>query len=304
MESFLAPLNPAIANPTPIQLPNPMEMYGNYLKNKYLSSEIDKAKFDQGQNNLMVKAWQNPNARDAQGNPQFTNVMGNLADLGGGPSVAKFGLDASTYASNQATTAMNTAKAHSLQAAAVSDHIKNYASSLSGVDLDNPSNGLPQFIAHASQFNSIPDILSLHNSQGLSQEAATNQDIKEGQTAFNGGPMAWKKFMISKQSGAADAYKKIQTVVDQGDKKAIVTQSPFGGPVTTDASLPTSMTPAEELTSREMVTTPQSVGGSVRLTQSPKFAGTPANPAPPTSVTSTPTTLAPDQQPGAVAAKA
>ncbi len=35
------PLDPMIANPTPIKINDPMEQYGAYLKNAFLMDEID-----------------------------------------------------------------------------------------------------------------------------------------------------------------------------------------------------------------------------------------------------------------------
>lgn len=195
------PLDPTLTNPATVKLNDPMEMYGNFLKNSYLQSEIQKANIDARQNSLVNKAWNpqvNPNAFDANGNPNFAGVTNWLGKSGAGSAIPQLEMDRQKAASDQAGAFKNQSEGTKFNAEAIGDTIKNLNTDLNGISLD-PNVGGQQYVDHLIKYVKDPLIAQSLQSQGLSQQDAFNQEVGKAKAAIQSGK--WTDFLLDQKAG-------------------------------------------------------------------------------------------------------
>lgn len=291
------PLDPAIANPSAIQIQDPLEQYQKFQQINYLNSEIQKAKYQSNQNALVNKAFQSVPPL-ADGTTDFNGVARAVATAGGGTSVGQLSMDAAKTASDRAMAFQKTQEGLSNQADALGKTMTNVKQDLDNVELTDPVKGLQQYNKYAQKYYSTPAIVTSLRGQGIDPNTAYQQDMaKAQQSAFDpttGAPnrSTWANHILGLKVGIGELLKQNSTQVNLGGSVATLTQNSYGGPVTMVANMPVSQTPAEQLQGKELQYATQQTGAQTNLFGLPKYEGQGVNP---TVVSSAPMQLSPSQ---------
>lgn len=239
------PLDPLLASPSPIKIADPMEQYGELLKNQFLQSEIQKARTASSQNVLLNKAYQMPNAYNADKSVNFTNVANNLGMIGGGQNVGQLSMDAAKTVSDQAMAHKNQAEGDKFDTENYGATLKQFNDKLSSVSTD-PQIGLSQMFDHIRDINKSPVVQKFYATNGVNPNDAYVQGTNEAFKAAQAGPDAWKAYLISSQSGLASGHKMVTTQMDLGNRKAVIQTPETGGSSTMTANMPVMMTPEQQ----------------------------------------------------------
>src|ERR1035437_7932275 len=105
-------IDPAIANPAPMKLDDPLERYGNFLRSSYLQGEIAKAQ--NAANSLATQraAYNQPGAVDLKtGRPDAGIISNFMAKNNAGDAILPFMNDTMAWKQKQADADMNVQKA-------------------------------------------------------------------------------------------------------------------------------------------------------------------------------------------------
>lgn len=221
------PLDPLIANPTPIKINDPMEQYNAYLKNAFLMDEMDKAREERDLNSREAAAWNSFNGKNED------DVINALAKGGAGkriPGVLK------TF-DERRKIAEETKKIGAETSAKQADEVKTSLESLEkayGIakrDLDtidrvDAAKGLQQYGDYVSQQFKHPVIGPHLLKIGQTPEqwmAKANDAAKAGH---------WPDFLFGASAGIPAVAKQHYIEVDKGGTKSIVAmpESTLGTP--------------------------------------------------------------------------
>lgn len=200
------PLDPSIANPTPIQIQDPLEQYGNYLRSSYLQSEIGKAKMAAKQNALVNNAFLTT-PKNSDGTTDINGVAQTLAASGGGIGVAPLLMDYAKSQSDRAMATKNLADASSANATALKTTMDQYQNKWSTVDTKNPQAGLAQALTLINDTHNNGLVAKFHQSDNDPNQSFKN-DVMQANAASEAtisgkDPDAWGKYALTETAGSA-----------------------------------------------------------------------------------------------------
>lgn len=294
------PLDPMIANPATIKIANPLETYGDFLKNAYLQSEIKKANIAANQNALLNKAWQQPGAIDQDGNANWGIPVNYLAANGGGAALPQLAMDRYTANAKQQEAAKNQAEAQNFQATTAKSKAETIGKLIDNMHQDlskispNPQSGFGQYVDVAKNYYTHPEVSEYLKASGMTPLQAFQQDIDQAKQAVIEG--RWPDHIAQMQMGIKDAAQMHENQyidVNTGGAHNIVAAPKYGTPgAQSVGQLQTTLNPAERLEKNKIQYTQLHNGATTSLLGLPEYAGGPA----PTVVTSTQMQLTPEQR--------
>ena len=234
------PLDPLLANPATIKMADPMEQYGNFLKNSYLQDQIAEAKQkrddDTADNELYKRNYDPVKGLDKNA------FLADAAKSGRGKNIPKYQeawlkqdkLKAETDA--QGATAMkNKAQAGLFGSQELEHTIKNLNTALSGIDVADPAKGLPQYLAHIDQFAENPVVTKMYTDMGMTKDQWKNQARAEAYQAAASGQ--FPQLVLAHQDGLKTSMKQdishMTALGPDGKQQALFATNEYGTPSTT-----------------------------------------------------------------------
>lgn len=216
------PLDPMIANPTPIKLNDPTEMYGNYLRLSQMQGDADKARRAEERGSSVNALYRKHT--DASGVPNFNAMRADAAASGLGDIIPGLLDEEGKRAKISAETGNVNASARKSDADAVKTGTEAfdqaYANSLHLLDgiSPDPKVGIQQFINWKMGQFKDPVIGPVLASRGETPERA----IAELKAAMKGGAGAFHQHLLTQSIGRKDATKQNITQMDLGGHKQMV----------------------------------------------------------------------------------
>lgn len=240
-------IDPAIANPTPIKLNDPMEQYENFLKNSYLQSEIGKSR--EASNMLAVSnaSGKAPGAVNPDGTLNWGVRNNYLAQNNGGSLLPQSAMDQAKTKLDTLTGFQKQQEGLANQASTIGTTIKNFHESLGGINTDDPAQFSNQFAGRLGSFLQDPNMTDLAARSGKNLQDSFGQAMQEAQQAAAKGPAGMKAFIAAQQTNVGDAYQRTITPVNQGSMISLVSNDKFGGAPSVLGRMPTALTPAEQI---------------------------------------------------------
>lgn len=226
------PIDPLIANGVaPVKFNDPMEQYGNYLKNAYLKSEITKTKQGQDDIDAQNNAFSDPGSRNADNSLNWEGVTNNLIKGKHGRLAPALLLDKQKIDTEQSTGYKARQEGNKASADAVAKDWENAQTQYSNLSADDklgPLQGL-QLIKHNYASSTLGPWL---RDRGQTPE----QDAVNQQQAIDS--VGWLRHRANLMLGVKNAAEQNINAVKAGNINLLQATPKYsvnpGGPVATN----------------------------------------------------------------------
>lgn len=230
------PLDPLLANPTPVKFADPLEQYTNLLQAQHLQSEIQKARRAEEDDNATNAAFKTAYASGTDEPGRRNALFDNLAKSNRGKLIPGFQKQFAETDKSAAEAGKFTADTSKANVEATAKEMDNMKSHLEGLTYD-PHTDQEKMFGYFKSMASNPVTSKWIQSNGQTPADYLRQNFGEMMMAKND-PNAWKQYAMSHQLGAAKAVDALRQasensvhVVDRGALgQTVVSVRKYGTP--------------------------------------------------------------------------
>lgn len=216
------PLDPLIANPSVVKLADPVEQFGNVLKNAYLANQVAEAKQKRSETDAMNDAYKMPGAVNPDGTLNDDIVVNAFAQKGRGSMIPSFQANRAKIAKDQADAKKTEAeigetraKMDKTQMEAFANALKTSNEQLSGVAMD-PHVGQDQYYAHIVANSKDPLISKWLQQRGVTPDQYIQDEVGKMHAASQS-PESWKQFVVGEATSGKDMEAMLSQKIEQLD---------------------------------------------------------------------------------------